>query len=88
MLDKTRLSQREDLDITDEYIFSSLYVCTIGLNFISVQMNIDRLLKNMISFQYIFEYVGQNITSVIMKSHFTANVCMHLHMSEQMSSFK
>lgn len=69
MLEKTGLSQKEDLDITDEYSFSPLYVWTIGLNFISVQMNIDRLLKNMISFQYIFAYVGQNITSVIMKSH-------------------
>lgn len=97
MLDKTRLSQREDLDITDEYIFSSLYVCTIGLNFISVQMNIDRLLKNMISFQYIFEYVGQNITSVIMKSHTLQQMsvciytcpskCLHSNRSTAYSSF-
>lgn len=69
MLDKTGLSQREDLDITNEYSFSPLYVWTIVLNFISVQRNIDRLPKNMISFQYVLAHVGQNITSVIMKSH-------------------
>lgn len=90
MLDKTGLSQREDLDITNEYSFSPLYVWTIVLNFISVQRNIDRLPKNMISFQYVLAHVGHYFCNNEV-THFTANwfhACMDRHRSQQVSSFK